>query len=56
MVPIRELGSAVAHVSADSIRPVELGDFSAALDATRPSVGRQQLGAYEKWTKEFGSA
>lgn len=55
MQPIRELGSAVAHVPADRIRPVAIDDFAAALEAIKPSVGKQQLGAYTQWTKEFGS-
>lgn len=55
MVPIRELGTAVAHVAADSVRKVEIGDFSVALSAVKPSVGRQQLSAYDEWTRQFGS-
>jgi len=55
MVPLRELGSAVAHVSADRVRPVGLDDFSTALESTKPSVSRQQLGAFDEWTKDFGS-
>ena len=56
MAPLRELGSAVAHVAADRVRAVALRDFTAALACTKPSVGRQQLQAYEDWTRQFGSA
>jgi Vps4 C terminal oligomerisation domain len=55
MQPIRELGSSVAHVPADRVRPLAVPDFAAALEAIKPSVGKQQLSAYVQWTKEFGS-
>jgi len=56
MAPLRELGPAVAHVPADRVRPLALPDFSAALSFAKPSVGREQLRAYEDWTRQFGSA
>ena len=55
MVPIRQLGSAVAHVAVDRVRPLCLKDFSEALHGIKPSVGRQQLHTFEEWTKEYGS-
>ena len=55
MVPLRELGSAVAHVAADKVRPVEIGDFAKAEETAKPSVSKEQLGRYVQWTKEFGS-
>lgn len=56
MAPLRELGPAVAHVAVDRVRAVALRDFTAALACTKPSVGHQQLQAYEDWTHQFGSA
>jgi spastin len=50
----RELGQAVNTVSADQVRPIGLRDFSIALQSIRPSVSREQLSKYEKWTQEYG--
>lgn len=55
MQPIRELGSSVAHVPASRVRPVAVSDFAVALEATKPSVSKQQLSAHVQWTHEFGS-
>ena len=55
MVPIRELGSAVAHVPADRVRPVKAQDFAEALRGIKPSVGQHQLQQYDSWTQEYGS-
>lgn len=55
MQPIRELGSSVAHVPASRVRPVAVADFAVALEATKPSVSKQQLSAHVQWTHEFGS-
>ena len=55
MVPIRELGSAVAHVPADSVRALKAQDFAEALRGIKPSVGQHQLQQYNSWTQEYGS-
>ena len=55
MVPIRELGSAVAHVPADRVRPLKALDFAEALRGIKPSVSQHQLQQYETWTQDFGS-
>ncbi|KAF8058342.1 spast [Scenedesmus sp. PABB004] len=54
--PVRELGpSALARVSLDRIRPVGLPDFADALGVIRPSLSREQLQAFESFTREFGA-
>jgi hypothetical protein len=59
MGPIRELPpdkiSGPRQLRADQIRPVNLGDLQAALQRTKPSVGRAQLAELEAWNDEFGS-
>ncbi len=52
----RELGAAVSTVSADQVRPIQARDFEVALQAIRPSVGPEQLAAFEEWTRLYGSA
>jgi len=52
----RELGAAVSTVSADQVRPIQARDFEVALQAIRPSVGPEQLSAFEEWTRLYGSA
>lgn len=54
MLPIRELGPAVATASADSVRPILLRDFEAAVHAIKPSVSRDQLQRFLEWTRDFG--
>ncbi|KAK9838272.1 hypothetical protein WJX81_001606 [Elliptochloris bilobata] len=56
MVPLRELGPALSTVSADQVRPIQLRDFEAALQTIRPSVGPEQLAAFEDWTRAYGSS
>lgn len=56
MMPLRELGAALERVAADRVRPLALPDFSAALASAKPSVGRQQLQAFEDWTRQYGSS
>jgi spastin len=56
MVPVRELGPALAGVAADRIRPITLADFSAAIQAIRPSVDAASLAAYEEFTRQYGTA
>lgn len=53
--PVRELGAAVASVRADRIRPIALRDFSDALQAIRPSLNKEQLKAFEDFTRSFGT-
>lgn len=53
--PVRELGPAIASVRADRIRPVRLPDFSAALAVIRPSLSREQLRAFEEFTRDYGT-
>jgi spastin len=53
--PVRELGPAIASVRADRIRGLRLGDFSDALQVIRPSVGREQLRAFEEFTRDYGT-
>ena len=55
MAPLRELGSAVAHIRADKVRPLALSDFAAALASAKPSVGPDQLHKFDEWTRSFGS-
>jgi len=54
MGPVRALGAAIATVPADRIRPVALPDFAAALQVIKPSVNKEQLAAFEAFTKQFG--
>ena len=42
-------------VSADKVRPINVDDFGEALQSIRPSVNREQLAAYEAWTRNFGT-
>ncbi|WIA41878.1 hypothetical protein OEZ86_009202 [Tetradesmus obliquus] len=53
--PVRELGAAIANVAVDKIRPVRLQDFADALQVIRPSLSREQLKAFEEFTREYGA-
>lgn len=53
--PVRELGAAIASVPASRIRPLRLGDFSAALSVIRPSLSREQLKGFEEFTRDYGT-
>jgi spastin len=53
--PVRELGPAIATARADKIRPVRLADFSAALAVIRPSLNREQLRAFDEFTRDYGT-
>ena len=53
--PVRELGAAIANVAVDKIRPVRLQDFADALQVIRPSLSREQLKAFEAFTREYGA-
>ena len=55
MHPCRQLGQAVNTVSADKVRPINVDDFGEAMQSIRPSVNREQLAAYEAWTRNFGT-
>ncbi len=37
------------------VRPVNAKDFSSALSSIKPSVGREQLRQFERWTADFGT-
>jgi SpoVK/Ycf46/Vps4 family AAA+-type ATPase len=56
MGPVRELGAAIAGVSADSLRPIQLADFSAAIRVIRPSTNMASVKAYEEFTEQYGTA
>ena len=51
----RDLGPAVSCVPAESIRPMDVGDFEVALRSIRPSVSREQLAAFADWTAQYGT-
>ena len=51
----RDLGPAVSCVLAESIRPMDVGDFEVALRSIRPSVSREQLAAFTDWTIQYGT-
>jgi spastin len=53
--PVRELGAAIASVPVDKIRPLCLQDFGEALQVIRPSLSREQLKAFEAFTREYGA-
>ncbi|CAK0782735.1 hypothetical protein CVIRNUC_005930 [Coccomyxa viridis] len=55
IIPIRDLGPAVSCVPAESIRPMDVGDFEVALRSIRPSVSREQLAAFADWTAQYGT-
>ena len=51
----RDLGPAVNCMPAESIRPMDVGDFEVALQSIRPSVSREQLAAFADWTTQYGT-
>eukprot|EP00879_Flechtneria_rotunda_P017121 GHRR01017930.1.p1 GENE.GHRR01017930.1~~GHRR01017930.1.p1 ORF type:complete len:372 (+),score=135.93 GHRR01017930.1:1335-2450(+) len=53
--PVRELGPAIASVPIDRIRPLHLQDFATALQVIRPSLSKDQLQAFEAFTREYGA-
>ena len=55
MGPLRSVKGFLTSVSLGDIRPVEMKDFQAALKRQKPSVGKNEVGRYEKWNSEFGS-
>jgi hypothetical protein len=38
------------------VRPIGIADFVAAVNAIKPSVGRQQLQRFDEWTQQYGMA
>lgn len=52
--PLRHLGEALLHTSMEDIRPICVTDFEASLTSIRPSVSREGLEQYERWSTEFG--
>lgn len=55
MGPVRELGSQIGSVNVNSVRPIQLEDFSAAARMVRASVSTSDLDGYTKWNDNFGS-
>lgn len=55
MVPLRELGTSVQSVSAKKIRAVSFKDFDLALKVIRPSVNKEMLEEFDRFTQEFGT-
>ena len=54
MESIRELGSNIANINANKVRPIIVKDLKNALDHVKPSVSKQTLKLFEDWNKEFG--
>lgn len=54
MGPVRELGSSIRDASADSMRPVKVGDFRDAMRRIRPSVSTESLAAFREWEQANG--
>ncbi|TMW62255.1 hypothetical protein Poli38472_009748 [Pythium oligandrum] len=54
MGPIRSC-SDIRTMDADSVRPISLEDFNAALRGVRSSVAAKDLDFYREWNDEFGS-
>eukprot|EP00761_Pharyngomonas_kirbyi_P008391 gb/GECH01008402.1/.p1 GENE.gb/GECH01008402.1/~~gb/GECH01008402.1/.p1 ORF type:complete len:582 (+),score=145.30 gb/GECH01008402.1/:1-1746(+) len=54
--PLRELGSQVVNVSANSVREIEFRDFKTALSRVKPSTSPQLLSELENWNKQFGAS
>lgn len=52
--PIRSV-SDLRHVRIDQVRPINRGDFEAALQQVRASVSQKDLAQLADWNKEFGS-
>jgi SpoVK/Ycf46/Vps4 family AAA+-type ATPase len=52
--PIRDLHD-IMNIDAQSVRKIELQDFTAALDQIRPSVSEKEIGRYLEWNEQFGS-
>jgi len=56
MEPIRELGSRIASVDLDTVRPLEMADFRKASGRVRASVSIDDLHVHEEWNKTYGMA
>mmetsp|Transcript_3247 Transcript_3247/g.11760 ORF Transcript_3247/g.11760 Transcript_3247/m.11760 type:complete len:497 (-) Transcript_3247:72-1562(-) len=56
MVPVRELGAALATATAADVRPLSKADLLNAMRVIRPSVASTALREYEEWNKTFGSS
>lgn len=56
MGPLRSLGDKLLSTPTEDIRPIQLEDFIESLKYIRPSVSREGLGEYEKWSAKFGSS
>ena len=56
MNPVREMDkSGLLKDKEAKIRPVTIQDFEKALQKIKPTVAPEELLAYEKWQKDFGS-
>ncbi|RPA76077.1 AAA-domain-containing protein [Ascobolus immersus RN42] len=54
MGPLRSLGEGLLDTKMEDIRPIGMCDFRESLRVIRPSVGKEGLGRFEEWAKEFG--
>uniref|UniRef100_A0A7S1KUE9 microtubule-severing ATPase n=1 Tax=Percolomonas cosmopolitus TaxID=63605 RepID=A0A7S1KUE9_9EUKA len=55
MQPIRELGERILNIRASDVRSVQLRDFEAALQHTKPTANKQLVKKLEEWNREHGS-
>lgn len=54
MQPLRSLGEALLDMSLEDVRPIGLADFELSLVNIRPSVSKEGLEEFERWSREFG--
>ena len=52
---MRDLGARIRDAPATAVRPVNAGDFAAALGRVRPSISSDSLREMEAWNREHGS-
>lgn len=55
MGPVRELGLDVVRSHVGDLRGLTLEDFAAAVQVIKPSVGRDDRGRLEEWSRRFGT-
>merc|ERR1712232_64503 len=55
MGPLRELGTRVTDIPLESIRPVNMKDFTNSLTEIRPSTSPENLQHLKEWNNTFGS-
>mmetsp|Transcript_38155 Transcript_38155/g.89488 ORF Transcript_38155/g.89488 Transcript_38155/m.89488 type:complete len:453 (+) Transcript_38155:71-1429(+) len=57
MGPIRALPQdALVSATPETVRPIQMVDFDAALKAIRPSVTKEALKSLEDWNRQYGSS